>query len=74
MGLCVVGGSMDLERVAVTRNGVIREFVRLSEQINEAEEQGLITRDEAVVALDRYRERADLLLDALAGRTVGASR
>ena len=48
-----------------TRNQVLREFVRLSEIIHEKEHEGVVTHDEATVAIDRYRERADELLNAL---------
>lgn len=49
----------------MTRDEVIREFVRLSEGINSAEAAGAISREEAVAAIEAYRERADLVLDAL---------
>jgi hypothetical protein len=49
----------------ITREKIVTEFVRLSEGIYEAEDSGSITREEAVAAVDRYRERADTLLDAL---------
>lgn len=48
-----------------TRNQVLREFVRLSEVIHEKEGEGVITHDEATDTIDRYRERADDLLNAL---------
>lgn len=47
------------------RAQIIREFVALSEQILEAEEAGLVTREEATGAIDRYRERADEMLRAV---------
>lgn len=47
------------------RAQIIREFVALSERINEAEERGQVTREEALITIGRYRERADELLAAL---------
>lgn len=49
----------------MTREKVISEFVRLSEGIYSAEAAGAITREEAVAAIDTYRSRADVILDAL---------
>lgn len=55
-----------------TRNEVLNEFVRLSGIIHEKEEDGTITHDEATLVIDRYRERADELLNALKKEKVNA--
>jgi len=47
----------------MTRNEILREFLRLSEVIHEKEEEGVITHDEAATAIDHYRVRADAVLD-----------
>lgn len=49
----------------MTREEIIREFVRLSEGIYAAEAAGSITHEEVVAAIDMYRERADAVLDAI---------
>lgn len=67
----VSGGGMHKPRtygrdvVTFKRDEIIREFVRLSEGINSAEAAESITREEAVAAIEAYRERADTMLDAL---------
>jgi len=47
----------------MTREKIVSEFVRLSLAINQAEAEGLITREEAVAAIEAYRERADAVLE-----------
>jgi hypothetical protein len=49
----------------MTRNEILIEFNRLSRGINKAEYEGLITSEEACVAIEAYRERADRVLLAL---------
>jgi hypothetical protein len=47
----------------ITRGAILREFRRLCDVIDEAEAAGLLDMDEAIAMRDRYRDRADLVLD-----------
>lgn len=58
MGRLAEGGSPE-----VTRGSVLREFRRLCDLVDEAEAAGLLDMDEAIAMRDRYRERADVILD-----------
>lgn len=49
----------------MTRGEIIHTFHALSEEMNAAVERGNVTPEEARNAIDRYRERADVLLGAL---------
>lgn len=47
----------------ITRNSVLREFRRLCDVIDRAEAEGLLDMDDAIRMRDRYRDRADQVLD-----------
>lgn len=55
----VVGGL----KGEITRNAVLREFRRLCDVVDEAERAGLLDMDDAIAMRDRYRDRADMVLD-----------
>lgn len=46
-----------------TRNGILREFRRLCDIVDKAEAEGLLDMDDAIAMRDRYRDRADVVLD-----------
>lgn len=46
-----------------TRGTILREFRRLCDIVDKAEADGLLDMDDAIRMRDRYRERADVVLD-----------
>lgn len=46
----------------MTRNAIIREYFRLCELVNNAEENDLLDTDEAQAMRERYHERAEAVL------------
>lgn len=49
----------------MTRNEIIREYFRLSENVNDALAQELLDADEAQEMRERYHERAERALRAI---------
>ena len=47
----------------ITRGAILREFRRLCDVVDKAETDGLLDMDDAIRMRDRYRDRADLVLD-----------
>ena len=48
----------------MTRDQIIREFHRLCGIVNDAEQKDWLDMDQALAMRERYRERADAVLDA----------
>lgn len=48
----------------VTRSAILREYAKLRNAMLDAEEAELVTPEEGLAARERYRERADVLLEA----------